>query len=132
MATANALVDLGNPAETAKRVGYVPVDVTTTATSTAGSGQLRGPGNKIVRGTIHAANGSITLPTDAEVGDEVIVANVSANAGLIYPGSGQNINGNTATSGTATLAAQGSAGAHWWFVKINATRWAGWAAADQT
>lgn len=132
MATANNLIGVGVPAEQAKRTGYQNRTLTTTATSTAGSGALAGPGDQLVAATVHAANGSITLPTNAELGDEIIVTNLSANAGLIYPGSGQTINGNTATSGTATLAATGAAGSSWRFVKISATGWAGWSAADQT
>lgn len=132
MGTTENLMGVGMPAEVAKRTAYQEQTLTTTATSTAGSGQLRGPGNLLVAATIHSANGSITLPTTAELGDEVIVANVSANAGLIYPGASQTINGNTATSAAATLAASGAAGSNWRFVKISSTGWAGWSGADQT
>lgn len=133
MATANGLNDLGVPPEVAKRTGYQEVSVTTAGTTQGSTGGvLSGPGNKLVLATIHSSNGAVTLPANAEKGDEIIVANVTGTAGLVFPQSGGNINGNTTDSGTATLAAQGSAGSNWRFVKLNATRWAGWSGADQS
>jgi hypothetical protein len=133
MSSAQALMGVGMPAEVAKRAGFEVVDVTTTtATQGTGGGLLVGSGNKLARATITSASDSVTLPAAAAPGDEVIVSNLTANAGVVFPHSGGNINGNTTDSGTATLAAQGAAGSNWRFVKINATRWAGWSGADQT
>jgi hypothetical protein len=105
------------------------VDITTAGTTqNSTGGVLRGAGNKVVRATFHAATGAITLPADAGIADEVLVANVTANAGRVFPQTGGNINGLT-TDLQVTVAAQGSAASSWRFVKINATRWSGMASA---
>jgi hypothetical protein len=124
MATATQLISLGTPAELALRLGWTEVAVTTTA-ATQGTGLLRKPGKKIVTATIASAGHAITLPSDAEIGDEIIISNVTANAGVVFPPSGGNINGETADENVA-LAAQGSAGSIQRFVKLNATRWGAW------
>lgn len=123
MASVASLMGIGMAAELAKRVGWTPVAVTTTA-ATQGTGALRGPGNKLVSATFTTAADAVTLPSDAEVGDEIIIANVSANAGVIFPPTGGNINGESANASTA-IAAQGTTGNAWRFVKLNATRWLG-------
>lgn len=123
MATVASLMGIGMAAELAKRVGWTPVAIATTA-ATQGTGALRGPGNKLVSATFTTAADAVTLPSDAEVGDEIIIANVSANAGVIFPPTGGNINGESANASTA-IAAQGTTGNAWRFVKLNATRWLG-------
>lgn len=128
MAEVESLMALGMAAELAKRVGWTPVAIATTA-ATQGTGALRGPGNKLVSATFTTAADAVTLPADAEVGDEIIVSNVSANAGVIFPPTGGNINGNTINTSIA-ITAQGAASASWRFVKLNTTRWIGFAAAD--
>jgi hypothetical protein len=133
MASATALMGLGMPAELAIRAGFQEVPVTTTGTTQGSAGGLLvGPGNKLVTVTVHSANGAVTLPSAAAPGDEVIVVNDTGTAGLVFPHSGGNINGNSTDSGTATLAAEGSAGSNWRFVRVSATRWAGWSGADNT
>jgi hypothetical protein len=130
MATADALIGLGTPAEVAKRQGWQPVALTTSGTTQgSGTGVLRGLGNQLVTATVHAGTGAITLPADAEVGDEILIVNASANAGAIFPPSGGNINGETTDSGTVTLAASGSAGSSAWLVKVSSLRWASFSAA---
>lgn len=124
MTTANELINLGMPAELATRLGWTPVAVTTTA-ATQGTGLLVGPGRKIVTATIASAGHAITLPSAAEIGDEIIISNVTANAGVVFPPSGGNINGETADENVA-LAAQGSAGSIQRFVKTSSTRWGAW------
>lgn len=130
MATANNLINLGNPPETARRTGWNPVAVTTSGTTQgSGTGVLRGKGNQLVTATIHTGTGAITLPSDAEIGDEILIVNATATAGAIFPQSGGNINGETTDSGTVTLAAAGSAGSSAWLVKVSTTKWASFSAA---
>jgi hypothetical protein len=130
MATVNNLIGIGMAAELAKRVGFTPVAVATTA-ATQGTGALRGAGNKLVSATFTTAADAVTLPSDAEIGDEIIISNITANAGVIFPPTGGNINGNTVNTSVA-ITAQGAASATWRFIKLNATRWIGFAAADAT
>ncbi len=130
MASTNSLMGLGTPAEVAKRTGWLPVAVTTSGTTQgSGTGVLRGKGNQLVTATVHASTGAITLPADAEIGDEILIVNASANPGAIFPQSGGNINGETTDSGTVTLAAAGSAGSSAWLVKVSTTKWASFSAA---
>jgi hypothetical protein len=121
MATANNLIGVGVPPEVAKRTGFVQVAIATTA-ATQGTGALRGPGNKLVSATFTTAADAVTLPSDAEIGDEIVISNITANAGVIFPPSGGNINGET-TDEPVAMAAQGSAGSVQRFMKLNATRW---------
>lgn len=123
MATAEALIGLGMPAELALRIGEQQVSVTTTgAVQGAGGGNLNGPGNKIVLATFASASDAITLPDEAEVGDEITIVNISANAGVIYPHVGGAFNGNSA-NGTIAMAAAGSATCELWCKKVSANRW---------
>lgn len=132
MATTNALIALGTPAEVAKRTGWLPVALTTDgAVQASGSAQMRGAGNQLVTLTVTSASDAMTLSDGAEVGDECIVTNPTANAGVIYPPSGQSINGNAADA-QVTLAAAGSAGCNWRFMKVSATTWIGRSGADVT
>jgi hypothetical protein len=123
MATASALAGVGVPPEVAKRVGYQQVPVTTTAaTQGSAGGLLIGPGNKIVTATVASAGHAITLPTAAAIGDEIIVNNVTANAAVLFPHSGGNVNGET-TDASMAIAAQGSTNCVVRAVKLSATRW---------
>lgn len=130
MATADALIGLGMPAELAIRLGFQPVSITTAGTTQNSSGGvLNGAGNKIVSATVHTGTGAITLPDEAEIGDQILIQNISANAGAIFPPTGGNINGETTDSGTVTLAASGSAGSSALLIKATALRWASFSAA---
>lgn len=123
MATAKTLMALGMPADVAIRIGYQETTVaTSTATQGTGGGLLRGPGNRIVTATFTTAADSITLPTASEIGDEILISNVSANAGVVFPPTGGNINGETANENVA-MAAQGGAGSIQRFLKVSSTRW---------
>lgn len=123
MATVDQLVSLGTPAELAKRLGWTPISVTTTgAVQGAGGGLLRGIGKKMVLATFASGSDAITLPSEAEVGDEIMIVNISATAGVIYPHVGGAFNGNSA-NGTIAMAAAGSATCELRCVKISANRW---------
>lgn len=119
MSTATNLMNLGVPAEQAKRTGWSIVSATTTATTqNSAGGALTGQGNKLVRATIAGAGHAVTLPLNADVGDEVEVYNETATAGVIYPPTGATLNQLAANTSTA-LAANASARC----IKIGATAW---------
>ena len=119
MAQAKDLIALGLPAEVAKRVGF-DVQAKATNGSTQGStgGLLTGPGNKLVLATITSASDALTLPSAADIGDIVIVANLTGSSGFVFPQSGGTLNNGTANQ-KATLAANIVA----IFVKATATNW---------
>ncbi len=130
MATANTLIALGIPPEAAKRLGYQLISVTLTAnTQNSAGGLLRGPGNKIVRVTPGTNGFAVTLPSDAEIGDEIILDNITANTAVCFPETGGTINGNS-TNATIALAADGTATSKWRLVKVAALRWAAWEDGD--
>lgn len=131
MATAEALMGLGTPAEVAIRTGWTPVALTTTGAVQGSGAVIKGTGNKLVTLTVTSASDAVTLSNEAEIGDEIIVTNPGANAGVIYPPSGETINGNAADA-QVTLAAAGSAGCGWWFMRVSATAWIGRSMADAT
>lgn len=131
MATADALIGLGMPAESAMRLGWQPVALTTSGAVQGAGAVVKGIGNKLVTLTVTSASDAVTLPDEAEIADECIIVNAGANAGVIYPPSGETINGNSANA-AMTLAASGSAGSGWWFMRISSTAWISRSMADQT
>lgn len=131
MATADALIGLGTPAELAIRMGWQPVALTTTGAVQAAGAVVKGIGNKLVTLTVASASDAVTLSAEAEISDECIVVNPTANAAVIYPPVGHTINGNSANA-SMTLAAAGSAGSNWRFMKVGATSWIGRSGADAT
>lgn len=119
MATAEGLMGLGVPAEMAKRTGYAIVSVTTSAdTQNSAGGVLRGQGNKIVLATVGGANGAVTLPADADLGDVVEVYNTTATAGRVFPHTGGTLN-QLAVNLQTPLAVNASLVAK----KVSATSW---------
>lgn len=120
MATAEALMGVGVPAEVAKRTGVTIVNVTTNgSTQNSTGGLLKGAGNKIVLANVAAASGAVTLPFEAGAGDLVEVYNLSAtNAGQVFPHTGGTLNQLVADDGTG-LPINSSLVA----VKVSATSW---------
>lgn len=109
------------PAEVAKKVAWEIISVTTTATTQGSTGgALAGPGNKIVRATPHTGDGAVTLPANADIGDELIIMNVAAGATSLdlFPPSGGNFQTASADAGEAV--AQGVT-AH--VIKTTGTEW---------
>jgi hypothetical protein len=93
MATAEGLMGIGQPAELALRTGWTIVNVSTTAdTQNSAGGLLRGGGNKIVLANVAGANGAVTLPADAGLGDVVEVYNTTGTAGRVFPHTGGTLN----------------------------------------
>lgn len=131
MATTNALIGLGTPAEVAKRTGWQPVALTTSGAVQAAGAVMRGTGNQLCTLTVTSASDAVTLPDAAEIGDEVVITNPGSNAGVIYPPSGETINGNAADA-SVTLAAAGTAGCNWRFMRVSASAWIGRSGADAT
>ena len=128
MALAKALIALGIAPDVATRIGYEEVAATTTAaTQTSTGGTLRRPGNKIVTANIASAGHAITLPSDSEIGDEILISNITANAGVLFPHSGGNVNGES-TNASMTIAAQGATNCVLRAVKLSSTRWGVWSA----
>lgn len=132
MATTNALIGLGIPAEVAKRMGWQPTALVTTGSAQASAGGLmKGAGNQLATVTVTTAADAVTLPAAAEVGDEIVVTNPGANAGVIFPPVGGAINGN-ATNASVAIAAAGTAGCNWRFMKVSTLNWIGRSGADAT
>jgi len=128
MATAEGLMNLGQPAELAKRTAVSIVSVTTTAaTQGSAGGNLVGPGNLTVLATFATGGHAVTLPANSDIGDEVEIMNVHAtNAGIVFPHVGGSINlgpANTAMTVAAqpTLPAVVASPIH--FRKVSATAW---------
>ena len=128
MATVDQLVGLGTPAELAKRLGWTTVTLATTGSAQGATGGLiKGIGNKICNVTMTTGADSVTLPSEAEIGDEIVVNNVSANAGVLFPHSGGNVNGESSNASMA-IAAQGSTNCVVRAKRLTATRWGVWSA----
>lgn len=96
------------PAEVAKKVAWEIISVTTTGTTQGSTGgALAGPGNKIVKATPHAGDGAVTLPANADVGDEIIIVNMHASNSLdLFPASGDSIHKLSANGGTPVATGQ--------------------------
>lgn len=96
------------PAEVAKKIAWEIISVTTTGTTQGSSGgALAGPGNKIVKATPHTGDGAVTLPSNSDIGDEIIVVNMDASASLdLFPASGHSIHKLSANGGTPVATGQ--------------------------
>lgn len=124
MATAIDLQGIGVAAEQAIRCGYLLRSVTTTAaTQSSAGGLLAGVGNQIITANIATAGHAVTLPVRGAIGDEVIINNITANAGVLFPPPGGNVNGE-ATDASMIIAAQGSTNCILRAIKVSALRWA--------
>lgn len=105
MATPEALMGLGIPAEAARKMGFQIQTVTTAGTTqNSAGGLMTGNGNRWVLGSFHAANGAITLSSSADVGDIIVIVNITANAADVFPHTGGNIN-QLAANASAAIAA---------------------------
>jgi hypothetical protein len=92
------------PAPVAEKVGWSSTTLTTTSTAQGGA-TVKGRGQRIVKVTAHAGDGSVTLPADAAEHDEIIIVNVSAsNSADVFPPSGHNFQGLNDNVGVAVAA----------------------------
>lgn len=121
MASAKDLISLGLQGIIAERVGWtvMPLTSSTTAQGT-GTGVIKGRGNRIVKATAHASDGSFTLPADAGEGDEIIVVNVNNTQTAVFPPSGHTVNGDSQNA-AITLAANSSGR----FIYLGSSLWLG-------
>lgn len=105
MATPEALMGLGMAPELARKEGFQIQTVTTSGTTQgSGTGVMTGNGNRWVLGSFHAANGALTLSSSADIGDIIVVVNITANAADIFPPTGGNINQLSANASAAIAA----------------------------
>lgn len=118
MSLAKDLMQVGIPDQAALRLGYQVAAVAATGTTNADAAVLK-TSQTLVTTTGAAATG-LKLPADAELGIPIIIANLDANAKLIYPPASGQINGDTATTGTVPLTARGTC----IVVRIDTTNWA--------
>lgn len=106
MALAKDLMQVGIADHAAERIGFTVGSLTSAGTTSADAAQASATATLVqVTG---AASSGIKLSANAEVGVTYVYGNVSANAILIYPPTGGQINGDTATTGTVPLAARGT------------------------
>jgi len=122
MSLLQELTGAGSPALLAQGIlGSVANTLTATGTTEADALQL---GAAINRVTTTAASTGVKLPVP-KPGEQVMVINSGANALLVYPGTGVQINALTATTGTLSIAAGGRAlfvgvGNTFWFAVVSA------------
>lgn len=119
MALAKDLMQVGIPDQAAIRVGFQTGTIT-------GGGALPADANVIpatatlVSVTGGTLNSGIKLPASAELGVPYVIAHLGANNILIYPPTGGQINGDTATTGTALLLSRSAA----MCMRIDSVNWA--------
>lgn len=107
MAIVKDLMGAGLPDQAAQRLGYTVASI-----AAAGSDNTDATVITKVQTTclVTPTGGSqgVKLPSDAELMQPYIIANVSSTAALIYPPASGQINGDTATTGTVPLTARGT------------------------
>lgn len=106
MALAKDLMGNGIPSQPAHRIGWVQGSLTSAGTTNADAAQMLKAATMLT--VTGAASSGVKFPSDAELGQEYIIINGDANAKLLYAGTGNNINGKTATTGTVALNANGT------------------------
>lgn len=107
MALVKDLMGSGIQAEAATRLGYVVASIAA-AGSTAADATVIGKAATLVLVSPTGASQGVKLPADAEIAQPYVIANMTNTAALIYPPTGEQINGDTATSGTVPLATRGT------------------------
>lgn len=107
MATAKDLVQLGLEPQVAQRLGYTVASIAA-AGSSATDATVIGKAATVALVTPSGGSQGVKLPSDAELMQPYIIANVSSTAALIYPPTDGQINGDTATTGTVPLTARGT------------------------
>lgn len=106
MALAKDLMQVGVPDQQAIRTGFQQGTLASAGTTNADAAQMLK--NATMLTVTGAAASGVKMPADAELGVPYLIINGDANAKLIYPGTGNNINGKTATTGTVALVANGT------------------------
>jgi hypothetical protein len=119
MALAQDLMGVGLPAQAAQRLGYVKGTLAATGSGNTDAAQMLKDATAIV--VTGSASTGVKVPANAELMQPYLIVNGDANAKLVYPGTGNNFNGKTTTTGTIALNANGST-LVW---RVSATQWAG-------
>lgn len=117
MALVGDLCGVGVAPEAAKRLGLTKGSAVGAGTTNADAFQLLKDATFL--SCTGAASSGFKLPADAELGVPYVLSNVTANAMLIYPGTGNSINGDTATTGTVPLNTRGTTIC----IRYSATEW---------
>lgn len=119
MSLAKDLMQLGIPDQAALRLGFQTGTLTGAGTTNADAAVMNKATTLLqVNG---AANSGVKLPADAELGVDYVIASITTNTPiLVYPPTGGNLNGDTTTTGTASLLARASMIC----VRVNSTDWA--------
>ncbi len=117
MGSVRSLMGAGMPAAQAVAVngGTFATGISAAGTTTADATQLVADFNVV---TTTASSTGVKLP-DVEVGSQIIVVNGGANACLVYPPTGCQLNNQTVTSAGRTVGA-GKAGI---FIRGSAVHW---------
>ena len=102
MSLAKDLMQLGIPDQQAIRLGFQVGTITGGGTTSADANVMAASAT-IVTVTGGNSNSGIKLPAGAELGVPYIITHLGANTILIYPPTSGQINGDTATTGTASL-----------------------------
>lgn len=115
MVAAANLIQLGIPGEQAKRLGFTKS--TKAGIGTAQSGAALITSNMTVA-TTAGGQTALLLPLVIEASGPVIIANFSATTALVFPQTGESINGGT-TNASVNIAQNASRV----FFKVSATQW---------
>lgn len=118
MSLAKDLMQLGIADQAALRLGFQTGTLTSAGTTNADAAVMNKAATLLqVTG---AATSGVKLPSDAEPGCPYIIANISANALVVYPPAGGNLNGDVTTTGGAPVAARATV----MCTRVNNTDWA--------
>ena len=119
MSLAKDLMQLGIPDQAALRLGYQVGTITGGGTTSADANVMAASAT-LVTVTGGNTNSGIKLPAGAELGVPYVIPHLGANTILIYPPTGGQINGDTATTGTASLLTRSAAVC----IRIDSVNWA--------
>lgn len=97
------LMGLGVPAQQAGLLGFGADSGTLTATGSSSTDALQLTAGINIFGTVAASTGC-TLPTNDQFNGIVAVINGGANALLVYPGTGKQVNNGTVSTGGYSVA----------------------------
>lgn len=116
MPSVQTLMNLGMPSGPARRIGKTPTSKTGVGTAQTGATLLAVEEFGIL--TTAGGATAFVLPSDAALGDDVVVFNNTATAALLFPHSGGNIN-NGSTDASISLAQNKKAT----LTKLTSTLW---------
>lgn len=107
MALVNDLMGCGLPDQAAQRLGFTVASIAAAGSDNTDATAIL-KAQTVTQVTPTGASQGVKLPSDAELMQPYIIANVSSTSALIYPPASGQINGDTATTGTVPLTARGT------------------------